>query len=123
MSCRSLQVIGNGVVVLVTKIVTDDLRDDRCHAAELCVAECIPSSSLCQESAVFVGGAFTDNNDAILVFLDALLNASQKRAFVERYLGEQNNVWRVFGGVACKTSGSGNPAGVTPHDLENENLG
>ena len=51
---RALQVVRDCVVVFEAEVVADHLGDDRCDAAQLGVAECIPGAGLGEELAVFV---------------------------------------------------------------------
>ncbi len=61
------------------------------------MTERVRRSGFGQEFAVRIARAFADNDDAIVVFPNRFPHAFQERAFSERNLGEQYDVWRVSG--------------------------
>ena len=87
------------------------------------MAERVAGAGLGEELAVLVLRTFADHDDAVFVFLDALTDPLEERAFVERDLREQDDVRRLARAVAGQSAGRGDPAGMPSHDFEDEDLG
>lgn len=66
--------------------------------------------------------AFRDSNRTITVKLDAFLDARHKPHFVERHLGQQQDVRWFALRLAGQATGGGDPAGVAAHHLKDKIL-
>ena len=123
MSGGALQIVGNGIVIFETQVFPDHVGDNRRNSAELCVAEGVSRSGFGQELSIRVASTLADDDDTVLIFLDALFDPFQERRFLERNLGKQNDVRRILGPGTGQTTGCRDPAGMATHHFEHEYLG
>ena len=70
------------------------------------------------ESAVFIMNALGYTDDNVAVFLKGSINFLEKFLYIEIRFRKINEKWIVSGVFPCKGSGSGEPASVTSHDLD-----
>ena len=71
------------------------------------------------ESAVFVMDSLGYTDDNVAVFLKGSINFPEKFFYIEIRFRKINEKWVVSGVFPGKGSGSGEPACVTSHDLDN----
>lgn len=85
------------------------------------VAESVGTGStvvFADESAVFIMNALGYTDDNVAVFLKGSINFLEKFLYIEIRFRKINEKWIVSGVFPCKGSGSGEPASVTSHDLD-----
>ena len=70
------------------------------------------------ESAVFIMNALGYTDDNVAVFLKGSINFLEKFLYIEIRFRKINEKWIVSDVFPCKGSGSGEPASVTSHDLD-----
>ena len=76
-----------------------------------------------QQPSIGSAGALGGYHHAKTKLLNALLDLGQKACPVECNLREQNDMWGVTTLTTCERAGTGNPASMATHDLEDEHLG
>jgi hypothetical protein len=77
-ACRTLQVVGHGPMHFAPKHLLDPVRDKRCGAFQLRVAEGIARSGRGEERAVGVVAAFGDDDSAVAVFGNQFVDALEE---------------------------------------------
>ena len=123
MARRPLQVIRQRPVILETQTILDQLRNDLTDAAQLRMAKGIRRPHFGNEISGGILQPLGNGNRAETVIGHALGDARQKSGFIERQFGKQQNVRRLVVCLAGQPASCGDPAGVTPHDFHDENLG
>ena len=118
----ALQIVGHGPVILVAQMCFHHSGQQRCQTTKLRVAKCVRFALVSEQLAICGASAFGSDNDAIPKALDAITDSAEKCRLVEGDLREQNNVGRIPSLCRSKAARTGNPAGVSAHDLKNENL-
>ena len=124
MACGALQVVGHGPVVLVAELFADQVGDHRGDATQLGMTEGIFQTLVGEELAGLVVHAFGDHDGAVAVFPDLALDLGAGTcASLKATSGNRMMTGRSQSSVAAMTAGGGDPAGVTAHDFQYEDLG
>ena len=121
MAGRALQIVGNGPVVLISVGLVDHVGDHRRGAAQLGMAEGVPTTLFGEEFAVGPVAALGYHNGAEPVCIDPRFDHREESFLIERNFWEEHHDWdvAVFDQTAC----SGDPTGVPAHDFDHEDLG
>ncbi len=120
-ACRPLQVIGHRPVELVARGILDHVGDHRRRPTELGVAEGVPGPLLGQEFSIRPVATLGHADGAVAELLDLGLDRRQELLLIELHLREQRQDRNAL--IRDQGAGGGDPAGVTAHDLDDEDLG
>lgn len=105
-----------------TEAAADKILKVFTTASKHFVAESVGTGStvvFADESAVFVMDSLGYTDDNVAVFLKGSINFPEKFFYIEIRFRKINEKWVVSGVFPGKGSGSGEPACVTSHDLDN----
>ncbi len=123
MARRTLKIIRQRPVILVPQLVLDQLGNDLADTTQLGVPEGILGTGLGDQVAIGIGKPFGNSHRTIAILFDALIDAGQETLGIERYFRKKQDVRRLADGLGSQPTGGSNPAGMTPHHFEHENLG
>ena len=123
MTRGALKVIGYRPVVLVSQFLLHEVGHHRRHATQLRMAEGIARTRVRQKLAFLVAHALRHHDRAVAPFFNGVIHFFQESLLLEGNLRKQDHMRRIAFFLLRETAGSGNPPGVTPHDLEHEDLG
>ena len=87
------------------------------------MAKGIFEPGLCQEGAVLILGSLRGDDDTVAVTFDGALHFRHELVSVKSDFWKQNYVRGIAFLRRGQTTGCSNPAGMAPHDLQDEDFG